>query len=364
LIALTQHQKDLLHSKNGLRFIEFQYDLLDKNDIYKKTLNNVIYCNIDFKSLAQIKRTAQIKLVEQDNDIDYLNDRIQPFMVVKDGDKYFKWSLGVFMLNSPTRKEDNGLIYREIKCYDTSQVLVQDKVTNRYFIKKGTNYTTAILDVLLSAGIIKVNIVGTNKKLATDREFPVGTTKLKIINTLLKEINYYSIVADEQGYFVSKPYVLPSDRQPEYIYKTNQDSIIHNGSTETLDLFNVPNKFVVTLSNPEQTPLKSVYTNKSTESITSTARRGRTITDFRQVDNIADQEALDNYTKRLAENASNVYGYLDFETAIMPHHSYLDCLEVEHDFLGVKDKYIETNWSMQLHEGARMKHKIRKVVEV
>lgn len=82
------------------------------------------------------------------------------------------------------------------------------------------------------------------------------------------------------------------------------------------------------------------------------------------MDNIADQDALDNYAKGLAENASNVYGYLDFETAIIPHHSYLDCLEVGNDFLGVKDKYIETNWSMQLHEGAGMKHKVRKVVKV
>lgn len=363
MIALTQRQKEILHSKNGVREIKFQYDLLDKDDIYKKTLKNIISCSIDYKSLAEIKRTANISLKE-DSDIDYLNDRIQPFMLVKDKDKWLKWSLGIFMLNSPTRKENDGYITRDIKCYDTSQILVQDKVTNRYFIKSGTNYIAAILDVFLSAGIIKTNIAGINKNIITDREFPIGTSKLEIINTLLKEINYYSIVADELGCFISKPYISPVDRDIEYTYKTDESSIIYNGLTETLDLFNAPNKFVVTLSNPEQKPLKSIYTNKNSDSITSTIRRGRTITEFKQVDNIADQEELDNYTKRLAENASNVYGHIEFETAVMPHHSYLDCLQLEHDNMNIKDKYIETNWRMNLKEGAKMNHKIRKVVKV
>lgn len=87
---------------------------------------------------------------------------------------------------SQSRKENDGYITRDIKCYDTSQILVQDKVTNRYFIKGGTNYIVAISDVFLSAGIIKTNITGINNNIVTDIEFSIGTSKLEIINTLLK----------------------------------------------------------------------------------------------------------------------------------------------------------------------------------
>ncbi len=363
MIVLTQHEKDLLHSKNGLREIKFQYDLLDMDDNYKKTLKNVISCSIDYKSLAEIKRTATIQL-QEDSDIDYLNDKIQPFMMIKNGEKWLKWSLGIFMLNSPTRNDSKGVVIRDIKAYDMSQILVQDKVTNRYPIKKNTNYITAISDVLLSAGVTKVKLTNTSKTLQTDREFPIGTTKLSIINSLLEEINYTSVTVDEVGYFVSNPYISPSDRLVDYEYKTDATSIIFNGLTETLDLFNVPNQFVAVLSNPEQEVLKSIYINDNPKSVTSIASRERVITDYRKVNNIADQQELDTYIKMIAENASNVYGYAEFETAIMPHHGCLNCIQLDYTSMDIKDKYIETNWSMQLKEGARMKHKVRRVVYI
>lgn len=43
----------------------------------------------------------------------------------------------------------------------------------------------------------------------------MGTSKLEIINTLLDSINYYSIRVDEEGIFISSPYVVPTDKQPD-----------------------------------------------------------------------------------------------------------------------------------------------------
>ena len=87
-------------------------------------------------------------------------------------------------------------------------------------------------------------------------------------------------------------------------------------------------------------------------SITSSSR-GRTIVDFREVDNIADQESLDAYVQRIANNASQVYGYINFETAIMPMHSYSDVLDLGYSKLGIAGKYSETNWTLPC-KGAMM----------
>jgi hypothetical protein len=169
---------------------------------------------------------------------------------------------------------------------------------------------------------------------------------------------------DVNGYFTSNSYISPSLRPIEYTYKDDELSVTYRGMQEELDLFDTPNQFIVVRTNSEETPLKSVYTNSNAASPTSTVSRGRTIVDYREIDNISDQSALDSYTQRIAFEASQVYGKLNFETAIMPMHDYYDILKIEYGPLGVNDKYTETSWSIPLEVGGRMKHEVRKVVSI
>lgn len=84
---------------------------------------------------------------------------------------------------------------------------------------------------------------------------------------------------------------------------------------------------------------------------------------FREVDDIASQSILDEYVRRIAYSSS-VYGKFAFDTAIMPHHSYMDSLFCEHSDLGIKSKYIETSWDMELKAGGRMNHNCRRVIQI
>ena len=67
-----------LHSKTAPRVISFRYDLLDKNEVFKKALTTVASCTISHSALADIKRTAKIK-IRDDGDVDFLSDRVQSF---------------------------------------------------------------------------------------------------------------------------------------------------------------------------------------------------------------------------------------------------------------------------------------------
>lgn len=353
-----------LHAKGGVREIKFRYDLLSKYEVKIGELLAADAGNsINFNSLADIKRTGTFTFKETGlQDVDWLNDRVQPVFILKMPDgNYIEWPQGVFLLSSPTRKDNYG-IWREIEAYDASVILREDKFDNRYRITAGTKYVDAITTILNSAGIRKINITDLSGVVSIDKEFEIGTTKLETVNLLLSEINYTSIWVDTYGYFTSKPYILPSDKETEYEYKTNDLSIVFEGATNELDLFNVPNKWIVTASNPEKTPLVSKYINDSEMSKTSTINRGRTIVDFRQVDDILDQATLDAYTKRIAYNASQVYEKVQFETALMPHHSYMDTLFVEYRNLGISSKFTETSWEMDLQAGGKMKHSVRKVI--
>ncbi|MGG3737528.1 LamG-like jellyroll fold domain-containing protein [Aeribacillus pallidus] len=276
---------------------------------------------------------------------------------------WIEFPLGIFLLSSPTRKDENNFVYREVEAYDGLLILRDDKFDTRYTVTAGTNYRQAVIDILASAGITKHNIEQTDKVLPVDMEFAPGTEKLEAINTLLRAINYTPLHVDVYGYFTSMTYRSPSIRAAEYTYKDDELSIIYAGMEEELDLFNVANRWVVVCSNAEQS-LMSTYTNSNPDSPTSTVNRGRTIVDYREVTDIADQQSLDAYVQRIAFEASQVYGKLTFETALNPLHDYADVLQIEYSPLGISGKYSETSWTMPLKAGARMKHEVRKVVNI
>lgn len=363
-IYTKEQVKEMLHAKGSARTIKFRYDLLNKNEMYIGTLDSVLSGEVSMSAFMDIKRTANLSIKES-RDIDWLNDRIQPFSMLRMPDGgWMEWSHGIFLLSSPKRKDGNNGVYREVTCYDGLQVLMDDKFDSRYTIAAGTKYIAAINEILFDMGITKTNIVSSDAILQITKEYEIGTTKLATINELLQEMNYNSMWVDEYGYYTASPYVIPIDRAVDYVYKDDELSVTYNGMEEELDLFGVPNKWVVVQTNAETSPMVSIYVNENMNSVTSTTSRGRTIVDYREVDNIADQAALNGYTRRIAYEASQVYGYLEFETAIMPMHSYLDMLKVEYGPLGINNKYTETNWTIPLVPGGKMKHTARRVVTI
>jgi len=319
---------------------------------------------ITLNSLAQIKRTGMFTFKENElQDVDWLNDKVQPFFLLKmhDGNR-IEWPLGIFFISSPTRQEETGIL-RDVQAYDQSLILLEDKYTSRYRVAAGIKYIDAIQTIINSAGIWKINITGFDGTLNTDKEFEIGTSKLEVVNTLLKEMNYTSLWVDENGYFTAKEYVLPKDREAEYDYRNNEISIIEPGASEELDIFSIPNIWIRVVSNPEREALVSTYINDLATSKTSTINRGRNIVDYLEIDDIADQATLDNYVKRIANEANQVYQKFIFNTAVMPHHTYLDCLFVEHTGFDISNKYIENRWTIDIGTNS-MEHSCRRVVEI
>lgn len=359
MIKLGYNIINMLHNN---REIGFRYDLLSYNETKIGELTS-INGNIGLNSLAQIKRKGNFELKENElKDVDWLNDRVQPVFILN---KQYEFPLGVFMISSPARALIGKSIYRKVEAFDTSLILLEDRFDNRYRIFKDTNYITAIKQIISSSGIYKINITSMDSTLKTDREFEIGTSKLEAVNQLLQEINYTSIWVDERGNFTSSPYVLPNDRIVEYSYKNDNMSIIlPDTSVEELDLFSIPNKWVIVASNPEIEVLVSRYTNENGASPTSTVNRRRNIVDYREIEYVANQTILDDYTRRIAYETTNIYSRFIFETALMPNHSYMDALFCEHTDLGIKSKYIETSWEMQLKANGKMRHSARRVIQL
>lgn len=358
-----QDVMDGLHARRGSRVERFVYKLLDRNNQEIKILSNVTGGDVKYSSFSEIKRTATFYIVD-DGSIDFLSDRIQPVFEILINNQWISFPLGVFLLATPERRDEGVTIKRDIEAYDGLLILRDDKFDGPFTVTAGTNYKTAVIDLLQTAGITQYIIEDTDKALAVDQVFETGTNKLEAINDLLSQINFTPIRVDVHGNFVSSIYQVPNVRGIEYTYKDDALSVTYQGMNENIDLFNVANKWVVVASNAEQAPLKSVYVNENVDSPTSTINRGRIITDYREIDNIADQQSLDAYTKKLANEASQIFGKLSFETAIMPHHDYQDLLKIEYSTLNINDRFVETDWEFNFEEGSRMRHEVRRVMTI
>ena len=283
--------------------------------------------------------------------------------------QWLEYPLGIFLLSSPERVEEGQKVFRDIEAYDGTIILDQDKFTERYIVKAKTRYDQAVIQILSGAGIKKYNIDQSDKVLSNDLEYEPGTPKIEAINDLLNAINYTPLWVDEWGYFTATRYIPPSDRGIDYEYLDDELSVIENGISEEYDLFNVPNKWLVTYENvdggeDQKVFLQSVYENKNPDSPTSSVNLGRVIVDYRQVEDIADQAALNEYVKRIAFEASQVYGKIKFNTAIMPFHSYMDMIRIRNNTLGLDAVYTETSWKIPLAVGGRMEHEGRRVVNI
>lgn len=195
-------------------------------------------------------------------------------------------------------------------------------------------------------------------------EWEPGTTKLQALNDMLAAINYESGWFDENGMFRARPYILPTLRGSEFKYATDASSVITGDVDQTLDIFKIPNKWVLTVSEPDRSVITSTYVNSNPTSPTSTISRGRTIVSVQKEQTAVDQATLDARAARLAFEASQVYEEITFKTGMMPMHSNNDVYTLHIDGLSVDNKYLETSWSMDLNPGSDMTHTVRRIVQV
>jgi hypothetical protein len=357
--ARTAHQP-------GERRWSFRYELLDASNARVEDLVTVAAGQVSQNWFADIKRKARFTIREGAQEIDYLTQRIKPYARMHlppyDDNDWVEWPLGVFLLSSPTRQADaTGNVTRDVTGYDQLQVYVDDKVADRYTVSASATVVTEVTTLL---GDVEMVVAASTATLPAAQEWPPGTPKLTIINNLLSAMNYQSLSFDEEGRAVITPYVPPSSRTEEYVYDETDTSLLIPGAAQELDLFDVANKWVLVVSNPDQTLMTSTYTNSNPASPTSTTRRGRTIVDYRLEQEATSQTALDGKAERLAFEASQVYESIKFSTGLNPLHSGNDVYRIRYRALALNSAFSEAEWTLDLQVGARMTHRARRVVSI
>lgn len=290
-------------------------------------------------------------------EIDFLTNDLKVIASIN-GDEY---NLGYYVITGETLEHEKGVDYIEIEGYSRLYLLKQSRIETRVYFAANTLYTEALYDLLTDAGITAFYIEPSELTLATDREdWEIGTDRLTIINKLLSEMSYASAWVDLDGVIQCTPAKIPSIENIDIIYQADRYSIIGADYTMAVDRHNKPNVFRVVCNNPElDEPLVSIIENDDEDNPYSTAYRPRVL-QITEVDNIASQEALDEYAYQLALKSLLSDEVVTYETMLNPEHTVGDIVALGNgDLTGI---FVETGWSMTLDYQARMTHRARRTV--
>ena len=359
------------------RVVRFRYEIFEPTGESKGYLAGVRTDDgvLNYNYLAEIKRTGNITidLIEDVPDgwinadqVDYLEDQIQIWFELKMPDGTWNpWSLGFYIMNSGDRQFVDGNVRRTVDLYDRLLVPRQRKAYRRWFYDIGANPINEVQLLLDTAMNMAYDIPDVAKTLTARLEWDAGVTNLVIINGLLDSVNYGSLFADVDGVLKSFQYILPEDREIDIEYLMDDFSVISEEMLDTFELFDVPNHFVMTVSQPDQPEVTAGWSNNDPRSPTSIPNRGGiVITLYRSNTDAVDAATLQDRVIQMAAEFSKAVSSIDFTTANMPNHGEASAIWLEHPGLDIKGLYIEEEWKMELKPGGRMTHKARRMVPI
>jgi hypothetical protein len=239
----------------------FKFELLTlQSGIYKHSQFITDYVenasiNIDFD---QSIITGANFIIKNLSEINYLKDLIKPWYLFTVNGTTYEIPLGHYMLLSPGKNTNQGIITRTIIGYDLLMALEQDKTLVSQTFTEGTNVVEAIEGLIDSVGTwVKYEIEPSDETLSEDVSYQLGRSKLFIINSLLNMINYYPLWVNGNGIFKGIPWSPTPNISHEFI--DNNSSLYEDNINLDIDYSNGYNivKIIVNQLQEDTPPLEA-----------------------------------------------------------------------------------------------------------
>lgn len=345
--------------------VEMGAELLDSTLVVVEDISeDLAGGQVDRNMHATIHGTCRLLLSRE---LAWGTDLVRPYVTLDDGVVSARWNLGVFALVSPERQVGETPELFDVQGYDRL-LLLDRQVGADYTVTSGSSYRTALLDVFTAAGLTGVLIEGgaadstlpadkTWSLVADDQADPDQTstpvTYLRIVNDLLRAINFRAVWCDQDGLFRCEGYQAPVSRAVEFTFDAGDEQVTIVGEDRRLreDLWAVPNRWVFRWSNGG-TGIEGdgVYTvlNQS-DGPTSIDERGLTwtsVVDFEA----ASQAKLEDLGDRRVAADRRVTSVLEVTTGPFPGAGHGDVFQLVDPVIGDR-KVQATSWSLPLDGG-------------
>jgi len=334
-----------------------RYEVLRSGALYK-----YIYASdtprIDMNSESELKTSMSGTFHDYSADsINFLTDRLRVIVNINDTE----YTCGVYCVTTEDKQKLNGAQFVNIEAYSLLYLAQQSRIESRLYYAAGELYTDVIVELLIECGITDYSVTASTLTMATDREdWEIGTSRLEVINQLLKEISYNSAYMNNLGKIICEPYAEPLIANVDFTYNADTSSIIGPDYTVSNDYHGKCNVFKVICSNPElASPLTATAENTDTSSPFCIDNIGRRLY-IECIDNVASQAALQLIADTLRFKSLTSSEEVTFETVINPEHSAFNIIAINNDTL--QGIFAETSWSMQMSASALMSHKARRAL--
>jgi len=316
---------------------------------------------------ANIHGTCDLSI---SRDLAWGNALVRPHMTLTDGARSARFDLGVYALTTPERRVGETPTTFDVQGYDRLYLLSRE-VGADYTAAMGTTYRQALLNAFASAGLSGALIEGA----AADSTLPVArtwllvpdnqadpdqtsspVTWLRVVNDLLRAINYRSVWCDEAGLFRCQAYQEPVVRASEFDLTADDvlRTIVGEDRTVTGDVWQTPNRWVAIASNPptgvtpsEANGLIQVRQNL-TDGPTSQAQRTPPVWSKTFSYEAASSAALAGLIDRRVASDRRLTRTVEMSTGPLPIAGHADIVTLTDAAAVVFGKAQATSWSLPL----------------
>lgn len=307
---------------------------------------------------AEVKLSLSGEFVLNIQNPNWLKARIKPYLII--GGK--ESSLGEYLINQADDCTDKkGVKFWQIKGMDLGRIPQRSRTEKRVLFQAGQRYTDIVQSILLELGISRIIAIQSDATLKNDRaDWEIGTSWIKIINSLLAEINYQSLWFDTEGNARIQPHRQVDGTVIDHRYESGELSQIKPQVDISSDIYKAYNVFTAMVSSPEyEEPMIAVSVNDIPTSRISTVNIGRVQAPIEKLDDIANQEELQKYVDNLRFQSMCSTETISFRTALN-QHQVRDIVSIHHP--QASGIYQETQWKMTLSFDGEMTHTAQRVV--
>lgn len=307
---------------------------------------------------AEVKLSLSGEFVLNIQNPNWLKARIKPYLII--GGK--ESSLGEYLISQADDCTDKkGVKFWQIKGMDLGRIPQRSRTEKRVLFQAGQRYTDIVQSILLELGISRIIAIQSDATLKNDRaDWEIGTSWIKIINSLLTEINYQSLWFDTEGNARIQPHRQVDGTVIDHRYESGELSQIKPQVDISSDIYKAYNVFTAMVSSPEyEEPMIAVSVNDIPTSRISTVNIGRVQAPIEKLDDIANQEELQKYVDNLRFQSMCSTETISFRTALN-QHQVRDIVSIHHP--QASGIYQETQWKMTLSFDGEMTHTAQRVV--
>lgn len=364
------------------RYESFDYELLSLQDsVYanKADITNYVKSasiSIDFSKTIIGSANFEINNnVDNLTPIDYLSDLIKIWYNIDGSDLSYRIPLGVYSLSSPQKVSDGKTVHRKIKAVDLLYILEQDKTTISSSFTSGTNVISAVKTILDSVGSwVRYSIQDSTETLSEDMVFPLGRSKLFIINSLLNAINHFPLWATGNGVFKTIPW--SNTQTITWNFYDDTESLYKSNVTSNLDYSDTYNKVIVVTNETvaDTAPITSTLTFEDLGIENDVPFSFTNIGYYKLKTPIKTEAVSQTYADLIAER--ELLKMLELEESIIYQHAFItsrenDGLPYQNDAYNFKNtlldldanyKLLSMNWNLTV--GGMVNSTIRRVMNV